>query len=234
MTTSRVKIICGAYGAGKSECSIALARLLPAPVTLIDLDVVNPYFRSREARHLLEGEGITVIGNSLRIDTGIDLPAIPGAVAPALRDSARSVVVDLGGDPAGARAIRQFLPHVPQESTEVLYVVNRYRPENGDLPQTLASLRAIEAEIGMPCTGLISNSHLLHETTCAHIDAGWQLCREITANTLIPLAYTAGDRDLLDSCGTATGVSAQPYLYLTGVLREDWMNTRSEPCHEDT
>lgn len=240
MIGPRVTVICGAYGAGKSECSIALARTLPAPVTLIDLDVVNPYFRSRQARQLLEGEGITVIGNSLRIDAGIDLPAIPGAVAPALSDSARRVVVDLGGDAAGARALRQFLPSLPVEATELVYVVNRFRPENRDAPRTRASLRAIEGEIGVACTGLISNSHMLHETREEHISAGLRLCRELSAETRIPVAYIAGDRTVLESWAAtaATAVTAatssEPHLYLTGVLREEWMNMRREPCHEDS
>lgn len=240
MTRPRVTVICGAYGAGKSECSIALARTLPAPVTLIDLDVVNPYFRSRQARELLEAEGITVIGNSLRIDAGIDLPAIPGAVAPALSDTTRAVVVDLGGDAAGARALRQFLPSLPVDATELVYVVNRFRPENRDVLRTRASLRAIEAEIGVPCTGLISNSHMLHETTEEHVRVGLRLCRELTAETRIPVAYIAGDRTVLESWAATAPRAAmvppatEPHLYLTGVLREEWMNMRSERCHEDS
>lgn len=226
MTMPRVTIVCGAYGAGKSECSIALARTLPPPVTLIDLDVVNPYFRSREARALLESEGITVIGNSLGIDSGIDLPAVSGAVAPALRDSQRSVVIDLGGDAAGARVIRQFSPDLPKNSTALLYVVNRYRPDNGTVVQTIRSLREIEAEIGMLCTGLISNSHMLNETGCDHINAGRHLCREVSAETLIPLVITAGLKEHLHSCSGAAGSPAESYLYLSGVLREEWMNTR--------
>lgn len=227
MTAPRITVICGAYGTGKSECAIALARNRSAEVTLIDLDVVNPYFRSREARRLLEGEGITVIGNSLQIDSGIDLPAISGAVVPALRDPLRRVVVDLGGDSVGARVIRQFLPHLPEDATEILYVVNRYRPENRDVGQTIASLRAIEAEIGLPCTGLISNSHLLHETTCDHIRYGVELCRQVSAETRIPLTFTAGTREHLNVCGGLAGPSVEDYLPLSGVLREAWMNMRS-------
>jgi hypothetical protein len=227
MSGPRVTVICGAYGAGKSECSIALARLLSAPVTLIDLDVVNPYFRSREARALLESEGITVIGNSLQIDSGIDLPAVSGAVAPALRDSHRSVVIDLGGDSAGSRVIRQFAPFLPVESTALLYVVNRYRPDNGTAARTITSIREIEAEVGIPCTGLISNSHMLHETGCDHISAGLHLCREVTQETQIPLTWTAGLEKHLQSCDGAITSPVESYLYLSGVLREDWMSTRS-------
>jgi len=227
----RVRIVCGAYGVGKSECAIALARAAVSPVTLIDLDVVNPYFRSREARELLEGEGVTVIGNSLGIDTGVDIPAISGAVAPALRDAARTVIVDLGGDPVGSRVFRQFLPYIEEKRTDVLYVINRYRPANETVARTVASLQEIEEVVGVACTGLVNNSHMLHETTCAHITAGRALCRDVAAETGRPVAYTAGIRDLLESCGAPTGELneahiTEPYLYVSPVLREDWMNLR--------
>lgn len=231
MTEPRIRIVCGAYGVGKSECAIALARAAASPVTLIDLDVVNPYFRSRQARQVLESEGITVIGNSLGIDTGVDIPAVSGAVAPALRDPTRTVVVDLGGDPVGSRVLRQFLPHIDANRTDVFYVVNRYRPANESVARTIASLREIEDVVGMACTAFINNSHMLHETTCGHINAGRTLCREVASETGRPVAYTAGIQELLAACGALTDAPAEthfvePHLYVSPVLREDWMNLR--------
>lgn len=222
----RVTIVCGHYGTGKSECSIALVRRTPAPATLIDLDVVNPYFRSREARALLENEGITVIGNSLGIDAGIDLPAIPGTVVPALSNGDRNVVVDLGGDPVGARALRQFRPSIPTEDTAVLYVVNAYRPGNGDAAMTVASIRAIEGEIGMRCTGLINNAHLLAETTCAHLAHGQSVCEEVSAVTGLPIVYTTARVEVLEECQCAGVILAGKSIQLSGALRQGWMDQR--------
>lgn len=226
VTDRRVTIICGHYGTGKSECSIALVRRLPPPATLIDLDVVNPYFRSREARSLLESEGITVIGNSLGIDAGIDLPAIPGTVVPALANGDRNVVVDLGGDPVGARAMRQFRPSIPTEDTAVLYVVNAYRPGNVDATTTVASIRGIEGEIGMHCTGLINNSHLLAETTCTHLAHGQELCEEVSAVTGLPIVYTTARPEVFDECRRAGIALTGDSIQLSGALRQGWMDQR--------
>lgn len=227
----RLTILCGPYGTGKSECSVALALRLvagPLPVTLIDLDVVNPYFRSREARTLLEGAGVTVIGNSLGIDTGVDVPAIPGTVSPALRDASRRVVVDLGGDPVGARAIRQFRPQIPTEDTDLLYVVNANRPDNRSVADAIASIHAIEGSVGLRCTGLVNNTHLLSETECVHIWRGEALCREITEQTGLPVVYTAGRAEVLAECTEENGELLGPALPLSGALRESWMDTRRD------
>lgn len=256
MTPMRIAIITGHYGVGKSECAIALARRFRAngdvrPVTLIDLDVVNPYFRSREARALLEAEGIGVIGNSLGIDEGVDLPAVPGTIVPLLRDRDRIVVIDLGGDPAGARALRQFRAHIPPDDTDVLCVINSYRPETATADRALSSLRAIEGEIGLPCTGIISNGHLLEHTTLEEVTAGLSLSTTLAARARIPIAYVAMHRTLAASIAASLGAmplaapdasldlpdQTPPILVLDGVLRQQWMatdTTYTPPQHDST
>jgi hypothetical protein len=230
----RLFVISGHYGVGKSECSVALAlrfrRKFPdRAVTLIDLDVVNPYFRSREARSVLEEHGIVVIGNSLGIDSGVDLPAIPGSVAPALRDPERQVIVDLGGDPAGARALRQFRPSIPTEDTVLLYVFNAYREQNADVLRAEASLRAIEAMAGIPCGGIINNTHLLSQTTREHLLRGDALVRKLGEETGLPVVYHFGRRDALKGSSPSSGDGmvnsmAGTAVEITGVLRQTWMN----------
>ena len=228
--TNRVTIIIGHYGTGKSECSVGLSLWMRAqrpevPITLIDLDVVNPYFRSREARALLTGGGVTVIGNSMELDVGVDVPAIPGTIVPALHDQGRHVIVDLGGDAAGARALRQFRPHIPTEDTEVLYVVNPFRTENRNAEATLLSIRAIEEEVGLHCTGLVNNGHLLHETVCDHLFHGDDICRRITKLSGLPIVYVTMRRDLLESCRDRIGALGGTAVPLVSALRQDWMNS---------
>ena len=223
----RLTVLGGHYGVGKSECAVALALQLIAEdphhrVTLVDLDVVNPYFRSREARTQLEAAGVTVIGNSLGIDTGVDLPAIPGSVAPALRDSTQRVIVDLGGDPGGARVLRQFRPSIPTEDTAFLYVFNRNREENGDLDRARASLRSIESMHGVPCAGIINNTHMLSETTCDHLRSGDQAARELAAAVGVPVVYHAATAALLAECDE--DFAGAP-LTIGSALRQGWMNT---------
>lgn len=232
MTLRRVIIVCGHYGVGKSECSVALAQLLRddepnRPITLIDLDVVNPYFRSREARAVLEGCSIEVIGNSLGIDSGVDLPAIPGTITPVLRDQSKLVIIDLGGDPAGARALRQFREVLSETDTEVLYVVNTYRPQTRTVSDIVAMGRAIAAEIELEPTGMISNSHLLHETTCVEVTRGVNLCTEAGLALGIPIAMTAARAEVIASCPRAV---AGRHLPILGDLRSGWMNADAMPA----
>ncbi len=227
---NRVTIIVGHYGTGKSECSVGLALWMRArrpelPITLIDLDVVNPYFRSREARSLLAERDITVIGNSLEIDFGVDVPAIPGTIVPALHDQDRHVIIDLGGDAAGSRALRQFRPHIPTEDTEVLYVVNPFRTENRNAESTLLSIRAIEEEVGLHCTGLVNNGHLLHETVCDHLLHGNEVCRRITQLSGLPVVYVTMRHDLVESCKERIDELGGTAVPLVSALRQDWMNS---------
>ena len=228
--TNRVTIVIGHYGTGKSECSVGLslwmrARRPALPITLIDLDVVNPYFRSREARALLAECDIAVIGNSLEIDLGVDVPAIPGTIPPALHDQDRHVIIDLGGDAAGSRALRQFRPHIPTEDTEVLYVVNPFRTENRNAESTLLSIRSIEEEVGLRCTGLVNNGHLLHETVCDHIVHGNDVCRRVTELSRLPVVYVTMRRDLFESCRERIDALEGTAVPLVSALRQDWMNS---------
>lgn len=238
-TSSRLIIIGGNYGVGKSEVSVSLALRLQRdnptrPITLIDLDVVNPYFRSREARKILEKEGIRVIGNSLGIDTGVDLPAIPGTVAPALRDASQRVIVDLGGDPVGARVLRQFRPSIPTEDTTFLFVFNRYREANRDVESAISALRAIENVVGIGCTGIVNNTHMLAETTPDHIVEGDRVAKELATSTAIPIVYVAAVPGVLRAIDTSEisdrdgGALSGAPLEIVTALREGWMNTGNE------
>jgi hypothetical protein len=231
---TRIAIVGGHYGVGKSEFTIALARAMRSedertPITVIDLDVVNPYFRTREARATLEPFGIDVIGNSLGVDTGVDVPAIPRSVIPALRDTGARTIIDLGGDPAGARALRQFRPHIPPEDTTVLFLVNAFRPEVSSLATARASLAAIENELGLSCGGLVNNTHLLHETDCTHLQRGDRLCHEISVATGIPVVFHAATRSILERCGDR--LAGRPITILEA-LRQQWMKQGNEHTPE--
>lgn len=229
MADERLTIISGHYGAGKSEFSVNLALSFAAQglrVVLADMDVVNPYFRSREARAVLEQHGVRVIGNSIGIDRGVDLPAVSGAVVAPLRDPQVRTIIDLGGDPAGARVIRQFRPHIPTEDAALLYVVNAFRAETRNAEAAVDSLRSIEAVIGMRFTSLINNSHMLAETTVQHLLAGDRLCAEIFELTELPVAYIAAVPAVLSAIPAAVrGERMAIQLH----LREQWMNMGSDP-----
>lgn len=219
-----VRIVTGHYGSGKSEFSVSLALRLDAAgrrVALADLDIVNPYFRSREAAELLEARGVRVISSTLGHVSTLELPAISPEVRAPLADPGTDVIVDLGGDAVGARVLAQFRADVVRRPYELLVVVNAYRPETATCAGVLDHLRRIEATTGLRASGLVSNTHLLRDTTTHDVLAGLALCREASAASGVPVRYVAGLPDALAGLGDeASGVEAVPIgMY----LRDEWM-----------
>ncbi|MFP4329296.1 MAG: hypothetical protein ACLFP6_01125 [Spirochaetaceae bacterium] len=218
-------IVTGHYGTGKSEFSVSFAVALREAgdeVIVVDLDIVNPYFRSREARSLLEPLGISVVGNSLEIDRGVDLPAISPAAVGSLAARERRVIVDLGGDPVGARVMRRFGRAAIPENYQMLYVLNVYRPENRTLEATIDSIRGIEDASGLKVTALVNNSHLLESTGCENLLAGDKRCRQLESELGLPTRYCSGRPELLDACGEELlGERIRIGMY----LRQEWMSS---------
>ena len=127
----RVSIITGHYGTGKTELSVNLALALAAEgkrVMLADLDIVNPYFRSRERRPQLEAAGIQVISSS-QACSDADVPALPAELLAILENRDIRGILDIGGDPVGARVLARFQPKIVQEDYQLIFVLNANRPE---------------------------------------------------------------------------------------------------------
>lgn len=185
----RITIVTGHYGTGKTEFAVNLALALAgegARVMLADLDNVNPYFRSRERRPLLEAAGIQVISTS-QACADADIPALPAEVLAILENRAIRGVLDIGGDPVGARALARFRPQILREDYQLLYLVNANRPEVRAPEQAVAYLQGIESVTGLRCTGLVNNTHLCRETTPQEIRKGAALAAEISRRTGIPV-----------------------------------------------
>ena len=129
--THRVTIVTGHYGTGKTEFSVNLSLSLAAAgerVCMADLDIVNPYFRSREQKALLEAAGVQFIASSNACHHA-DVPSLPAEVLTILEDRRLRGVLDIGGDPVGARVLARFAPKIRQEDYQLLYVINANRPE---------------------------------------------------------------------------------------------------------
>ena len=197
----RVSIITGHYGTGKTELSVNLALALAAEgkrVMLADLDIVNPYFRSRERRPQLEAAGIQVI-SSPQACSDADVPALPAELLAILENRDVRGVLDIGGDPVGARVLARFQPKIIAEDYQLIFVLNANRPEVRTPEAAVAYLRAIEATTGLTCSGIVNNTHLCGETTPAEIRKGAALAEEVSRQTGLPiLCHTAEERFLQD------------------------------------
>ena len=195
--THRVSIITGHYGTGKTEFAVNLALQLAGlnhQVMVADLDIVNPYFRSRERRDLLQEAGIRLISSS-QACSDADVPALPAELLTILENRDITGVLDIGGDPVGARVPARFNDKIVPEDYQLIYVLNANRPEVRTSEAAIAYLRGIEATTSLTCTGIVNNTHLCGETTAEEIRKGARLAETVSQETGIPvLCHVAEER----------------------------------------
>jgi hypothetical protein len=196
----RITVVVGHYGSGKTEFSVNYALGLAKKgmkVALIDLDIANPYFRSRERQGLLEENGISVFSNMYGTDITSDLPALDSRIRAPLEDKSYTIVVDAGGDESGARILTQYKKYLTDKNdVEILCVINGNRQETDTAQGALEHLYRIEMETGLPVDGLVNNTHMLKETIMQDIFKGHELCKQVAEATGIPLKYDCYDKDM--------------------------------------
>ena len=193
----RVVLIVGNYGSGKTEVAVNLAIQLSErrDVSIADLDIVNPYFRCREARTEMERYGIRVInpdGDFEAADLPIILPEIRGAVL----KGEGTLIFDVGGDDVGARVLSSLADVFEGRSCTVLQIINAKRPFTQDVEGCLKIKGEIEAASRLRVTGLVSNAHLLEETDAPTVIEGLELAREMGKAADLPVAFVTAGEDL--------------------------------------
>lgn len=189
MFRKRVTVFVGHFGSGKTEIALNGALHLAAsgvPVTLADLDVVKPYFRSRSARAILGDAGIELLAPT-GANVHADLPIIVPQIRSHLRNDRGHLIMDVGGDDVGARVLGSLSDVVPLDDTECLLVLNFRRPSTPDPDAAVIMVREIEAVGQVPVTGLISNTHLMDETTADVVLEGYRMALETARSAGIPL-----------------------------------------------
>jgi hypothetical protein len=192
----RLYIFLGAYGSGKSEVSVHFARMLSEAypernVILVDLDTVNPFYRSADAKSLLQGEGIRVIA-PIFANTNVDVPAIPAEVN-AVFDNPKSIgVIDVGGEDMGAKVLAGLKKRIEGTDFRVFMVVNTFRPFTIDSKGIAETAMKLSAASNLPIYGLIDNSNLLNETTGEELEISYPILKEASEITGIPLRFASG------------------------------------------
>ena len=187
-------MVVGSYGSGKTEVSVNLALQAAATgrrVQIADLDLVNPYFRCREARWLMEEQGIRVVvppGAQAWADLPILLPEVLGMLAP---PAGTLSLFDVGGDDVGARVLGSLRGGVGPNGYELWQVINTQRPFTQDAAGCLAMRDAIEASSRMRVTGLVVNAHLMEETTPEVVLRGVEVAREVSRRSGLPVRFVA-------------------------------------------
>jgi hypothetical protein len=187
----RITIIGGAYGSGKTEFAMAYALKkvrTEGKTGLIDLDIVNPYFRSRDQAVQLEQAGVTVISTSPGMETA-DLPALSPRIFTLLQDRTYQVVFDVGGDPAGARVLGRFNPYFQDETYDFWVVINPYRPDTRNPDEAATLIAGLESAGRLRVTGLVSNINLGRETTPEIWRQGLPFIETLAAKLKLPVIY---------------------------------------------
>lgn len=186
---NRITVICGHYGCGKTNLTLNLALEAAKSgqkVTVVDMDIVNPYFRSSEYRALLGEAGIRVIA-PVFAGTTLDTPTLPPDVYSVFEPDAGAVLIDAGGDDAGVTALGGLHDQLEKAGYDMIYVINRYRVLSQTPEEAAGLLREIETASRLKATGIVNNSHLGVETTLRDLMDALPFARETAALTGLPL-----------------------------------------------
>ncbi|SET12166.1 hypothetical protein SAMN05660297_01478 [Natronincola peptidivorans] len=222
LTDHRIRIIIGHYGSGKTEFAVNYAICLAKEdkkVALADLDIVNPYFRSREKENTLKEYGVKVIASYIK-GSGSDLPAVTGDVLGPLQDKSYAVVLDVGGDSVGARALARYKEYWDPRDYDMFCVVNANRAETSNIEGVIQHIKAIETTSGAKVTGLINNTHLLNYTTVEEVLKGQELCTEVGKALKIPIKYICALQEVAEKLPNNLEGTILPIKMM---MRENWM-----------
>ena len=193
MDFKRIVLLSGHYGSGKTNIAVNLAFLLKKAherVAIADIDIVNPYFRTRDSQDDLQAAGIRVIASEFA-SSNVDLPALPSDIYSITEDHGLAAVIDVGGDDRGALALGRWRDAILEEDNyEMLFVANRFRPLTRTPEAAMEILREIEAAAGMRFTAVVNNSNLGEETTPQDVLSSMDYAREICRLSGLPLKMT--------------------------------------------
>lgn len=201
MNYKRITLLCGHYGSGKTNIAVNMALDLKKKtdkVMIADLDIVNPYFRTKDSREDFDREGIRLICSSYA-NTNLDVPALPQEIYAIIDDPSYHVIIDVGGDDVGSVALGRISKAIADENNYDMYlVVNCYRPLTRDVKSTLQVRDEIEEASRLKFTGVINGSNLAAETAAEDVLASMDYARETAKAAGLPLAATAIDKALFD------------------------------------
>lgn len=196
-------VLIGNYGSGKTEVAMNIAFNAAAQgkkVELVDLDLVNTYFRLSERRDLISDKKIKLVSPNFSC-SNIETLSLPAEVQSAFDQDWDVVVFDVGGDPTGATALgryKQNFMELPEGSLEVLNVVNVRRPMAGTAEKIISLMQDMAAYSRLKVTGFVNNTNLAERTSGEELIAGYEILREASVKTGIPVLYTCGTQELLD------------------------------------
>ncbi len=195
----RINIITGHFGSGKTEFAINLAQKqdMYEKAVIADMDTVNPYFRTNDARKSLEEKGITVLASDYA-SSNLDIPSLPSDLYSLFDIEDRFAVLDVGGDEDGATVLGRFYNKLKDIDYNMYMVINAKRILSQTPEDIITFMREIEVASRLKITHLVNNTNLGPETTPEILLEGQKIVEKVSEMTGIPIAYITGTKDILE------------------------------------
>ena len=202
MEHKRLTLFAGHYGSGKTNIAVNYAMLLAKEekkVCIADLDIVNPYFRTKDSERELEENGITLICSQYA-NSNVDLPAIPAESYRLVQDKSCFGVIDIGGDDRGAYALGRFSDAIKAEGNyRMAFVLNRYRPLTSTVNDAIEIMREIEAASGIMFNCIVNNSNIGSETTAETVLDSLAFAQELSDKTGLPIWLNTVEKSIAEN-----------------------------------
>ena len=195
----RVTLFAGHYGSGKTNIAVNYALSLKkqgVDVIIADMDIVNPYFRTKDSAEELKAAGVELISPRYA-NSNVDLPSLPQELYKAVQDKSRYAVLDIGGDDRGAYALGRYTPYILEENNyEMVFVANFYRPLTTNAREALEVMREVEQAGGIPFTAIANNSNVGWDTTAEDVLATIEKAQELSRLSGLPIIMTCAENEV--------------------------------------
>ena len=199
MEHKRLTLFAGHYGSGKTNIAVNYALRLAGEgknVVIADLDIVNPYFRTKDSAKELEAAGVTLISPQFA-NSNVDLPALPAEAYRLVTDKSIYGIMDIGGDDRGAYALGRYVPSILEENDyRMIFVANCYRPLTRTPEEAMEVMGEIEAACGLKFTDIINNSNLGPETTAETVLGSRGYMERLSQLSGLPIFATTAENQV--------------------------------------
>jgi hypothetical protein len=206
MFDKRINIFIGHFGSGKTEVALNYIQQfsrIASDVTIVDLDIVNPFFRTSDAWETLNNHHIKLI-KPVYANTNIDVPALPPEINSVLENKNIPVIFDVGGDDLGARAISCYKNSIEKENYDLFFVINLNRPLTSSKSKIKSMLYEIESTTRLKITKLVNNTNLLQETLIEDILKANHIIKEICQEEQIDFGFLCAKKDMVEELSNKT------------------------------
>lgn len=203
MFEKRISIFTGHFGSGKTEVAVNYALKLSErynKTAIVDLDIVNPFFRTADVKTLLSARGLKVLVPQYA-NTNVDVPSLPPDINALFEDKEYHIVFDVGGDDLGARVLSRYHRSIVEDDSVMYFVINTKRPTTLSCRGVEEAIREIEGSSRLEVGMLVNNTNLLEETTPDVIREGGEIVRAVSEKLHIPVGFVSGMEPVLGKMG---------------------------------